>query len=351
MKKLIWGIVFIFVLFTQVNAYADLQIYGYVYDENNEPLDNVKVSTSDNYNVFNATTEDSGYYTLSGLRSEKYTLKYEKSGAGGGNSYIFGFVADAYGGYLKGVTVTLDGAVSSYQSQTKEIDLTTVSGYAAYQVERVTLVKLPSTSTSTTESKTTGKDSAFQFNNLSAGDYTLTCEKDGYQTYTKGIRLGNSEYYDIGTIALEKVATTPTPSSTPTQIDITGYWKGYFSTSLIDSQTVSFKLTQFKKSVNGTLQTGGTGGGARGIVTGKVNGDIFKFKVKETTKKCKGTFKGTATITANDNDTQVLPKNKLQIESTQFDLRSSTSMYMEFTLTGRDCLGKHKNGEGYVIKQ
>jgi hypothetical protein len=135
---------------------------------------------------------------------------------------------------------------------------------------------------------------------------------------------------------------------TQTQIDITGNWEGYFSTSLIDSETVYLDLEQFKQRVDGTLRTGG---GARGIVTGKVNGDIFKFKVKETTKKCKGTFKGTATITANNNDTQVLPKNKLQIESTQFDLRSSTSMYMEFTLTGKDCLGKHKNGEGYVIKQ
>lgn len=263
MKKLIWGIVFIFVLFTQVNAYADLQIYGYVYDENNEPLKNVKVSTSDNYNVFNYTTDTYGWYSLGsayiGIKSQKYTFKYEKSG---------------------------------YQSLTKEIDFTTVSDKYSYQVERVTLIKLPSTP-------------------------------------------------------------TPTPASTPTQtqIDITGNWKGYFSTSLIDSQTISENLKQFKKSVNGTLRTGGTGGGARGIVTGKVNGNIFKFKLKETTKNCRGTFKGTATIAVSNKDTQVFPKNKLLIEGTEFDLRSSTSMYMEFTFTGKDCLGKHKNGEGYLIKQ
>ena len=87
-----------------------------------------------------------------------------------------------------------------------------------------------------------------------------------------------------------------------------------------------------------------------GKVTGKISGKTLKFKIKTTTKNCKGSFKGTATITVNDENNQVLPK-KLQMEGTQFDLRSSTSMYMEFTLTGKDCLGKHKNGEGYVTKQ
>jgi len=257
MKRLILGILlFILVLFMQLNAYADLQVYGYVYDENNEPLENVKVSTSDNYNVFNDTTGPSGLYSLGsaysgiGIKSQKYIFKYEKSG---------------------------------YQSLTKEIDFTNVSDVSAgysYQVERVTLIKLQST-------------------------------------------------------------------PTPTPINITGTWRGYYSTSLVDSDSCSFFLKQFKKRVDGTMSTGE---GGSGNVTGKISGKTFKFKVRQTNKKCKGSFKGIATITI-DNDTQVLQKNKLQIENTQFDLRSSTSMSMEFSFTGKNCLGKHKNGEGYVIKQ
>lgn len=55
------------------------------------------------------------------------------------------------------------------------------------------------------ESATTDEDGAFQFNNLAAGDYTLTCEKDGYQTYTQNINLGDNEVQVIETIVLEVV--------------------------------------------------------------------------------------------------------------------------------------------------
>lgn len=86
----------------------------------------------------------------------------------GGNSFIFGFVNDEDDNALSGVTVTLDGADYS-------------------------------------ESVTTDEDGAFDFRNLSAGDYTLTCEKDGYQTYTQIISLGDNDIQDLGTIVLEKV--------------------------------------------------------------------------------------------------------------------------------------------------
>lgn len=85
-----------------------------------------------------------------------------------GNSFIFGFVNNADDDALPGVTVTLDGAEYSESTETDE-------------------------------------DGAFEFRNLSAGDYTLTCEKEGFETLSQDISLGDSEIYDAGTIVLEEV--------------------------------------------------------------------------------------------------------------------------------------------------
>ena len=115
-----------------------------------------------------------GIPPLEPLPSVLPTLQPQPSGfptlppAPGGASAIFGFINDENDDALQGVIVTLDGADSS-------------------------------------ESVTTDEDGAFQFNNLAAGDYTLTCEKDGYQTYTQSISLGNDEVQEIGTIVLEVV--------------------------------------------------------------------------------------------------------------------------------------------------
>ena len=86
----------------------------------------------------------------------------------GGAGVIFGFINDENDNALQGVTVTLDGADSS-------------------------------------ESVTADEEGYFEFGNLSAGDYTLTCEKDGYETYTQSISLGNDEIQEIETIVLEEV--------------------------------------------------------------------------------------------------------------------------------------------------
>ena len=86
----------------------------------------------------------------------------------GGAGVIFGFINDADDNALQGVTVTLDGADSS-------------------------------------ESVTTDEEGYFEFGNLSAGDYTLTCEKEGYETFSQDISLGDDEIQEIGTIVLEEV--------------------------------------------------------------------------------------------------------------------------------------------------
>jgi hypothetical protein len=96
----------------------------------------------------------------------------------------------------------------------------------------------------------TDKEGYYEFRNLSAGDYMLTCEKDGYQTYTKSTSRGDGETLELGTITLEKVVASPTPSSTPkqTQIDFSGKWEGEFY-----SKYAIMKLTQVKRKVTGKM--------------------------------------------------------------------------------------------------
>ena len=86
----------------------------------------------------------------------------------GGNSFIFGFVNDEDDEALQGVTVTLDGAENSESAETDE------EGY-------------------------------YEFRNLSAGDYTLTYEKEGFQSQSLDISLGENEAKEIETIILEVV--------------------------------------------------------------------------------------------------------------------------------------------------
>ena len=61
--------------------------------------------------------------------------------------------------------------------------------------------------------------------------------------------------YDSKDVGLNGVKVS-TKDATPSQIDVAGYWKGYFSTSLIDSETIYLKLEQFKQRVDGTMSTG-----------------------------------------------------------------------------------------------
>ena len=86
----------------------------------------------------------------------------------GGSSFIFGFVNDENDDALKGVTVTLDGAENSESAETDE------EGY-------------------------------YEFRNLSAGDYTLTYDKEGFQSQSLDISLGENEVKEIETIILEVV--------------------------------------------------------------------------------------------------------------------------------------------------
>jgi len=106
-------------------------------------------------------TVEAGVATQAGFLLQSETIP-------GGNSFIFGFVNDENDEALKGVTVTLDGAENSESAETDE------EGY-------------------------------YEFRNLSAGDYTLTYEKEGFQSQSLDISLGENEVKEVETIILEVV--------------------------------------------------------------------------------------------------------------------------------------------------
>ena len=81
---------------------------------------------------------------------------------------VFGFVYDDDENPLKGVTVTIQGTDYSDSAETDE-------------------------------------DGYYEFNDLAAGDYTLTYEKEDYQTETKEISLGEDEVRELGTVILEEI--------------------------------------------------------------------------------------------------------------------------------------------------
>ena len=86
-----------------------------------------------------------------------------------GTGVIYGFVLDENEFAFKNVSVTL----------------TYTNGYS--------------------KSAKTDSEGYYEFANLAAGDYTLAYSKDGYQTQTQEVSLGEDESLDLGTIAMEPV--------------------------------------------------------------------------------------------------------------------------------------------------
>jgi subtilisin family serine protease len=61
------------------------------------------------------------------------------------------------------------------------------------------------TGNSFSDSIDTNEDGYYEFYDLAAGDYTLIYEKDGYQSQTRNISLGEGEILSLGTVTLELI--------------------------------------------------------------------------------------------------------------------------------------------------
>jgi hypothetical protein len=109
--------------------------------------------------------------------------------------------------------------------------------------------------------------------------------------------------------------------NSPPTVDVTGTWNGIYSSSLVSSAQLTLILTQSGSTVSGTY-TSSVGG--VGTVSGNVEGStINNFVLTLTNPNCKGSFNGTAVVSADT---------------------------INFDFTGNDCQGTHTNGHGFVIR-
>lgn len=127
----------------------------------------------------------------------------------GGNGFLFGTVYDQDNFPLEGVTVTITG-----NSFSDGID--------------------------------TNEDGYYEFYGLAAGDYTLTYEKDGYQSQTRNISLGEGEILSLGTVTLELI----------TKGTITGY---VVNTKGDPLESAKIKLRGIKTKISTTTSSDADG--------------------------------------------------------------------------------------------
>jgi len=109
-------------------------------------------------------------------------------------------VTDEDGQPLSEVTVKIERvSLAASQGQNIPVQATSLN-------QRGVTVTIVGTNGGSPSEKSTETDSSgyYEFGNLTAGSYTLTYEKDGYQTKTKSVTLKEGEEKDIGTTVLEE---------------------------------------------------------------------------------------------------------------------------------------------------
>ena len=114
----------------------------------------------------------------------------------GGSGSVYGTVTDGDGQPLSGVTVTIERVLLAASQRNISVQATSLN-------QRETIVGANGSSP-TEKSTETDENGYYEFSGLSKGNYNLTYEKDGYQTKTKSITLGEGEEKDIGSTVLEE---------------------------------------------------------------------------------------------------------------------------------------------------
>jgi hypothetical protein len=142
-------------------------------------------------------------------------------------------------------------------------------------------------------------------------DFAVIASKNGYFT-TLSLYNIDDLYNTIGMYTGMSVIDIPT--------DFTGKFKGVFSSSLMPKNRVTFNLKRKKNKIFGTIKSKK---GLTGNITGTVKGNLIKFKIKQTTKSCKGTFSG-------------------------IGIGDVLAVKLHFTFKGSNCKGTHNDGYGYL---
>ena len=222
-------------------------MFGYVYDEDKDPMKGVTVTITGSGYSGSKETDDAGYYEFRDLSADDYTITFEKEGyqtqtmmfpLGEGENkelettmrltempvatptptptlpveekgVIFGVVNDEDDEFLKGVVVSIEGQ-------------------GAF------------------DSIKTDDDGYYEFRDLEAGEYALTYEKEGYQTQTTDVILKEGDSKEAETITMELI--------------VKGAISGYVYSSGGDPiENVRLKLSGIKTRVKETTSSDADG--------------------------------------------------------------------------------------------
>ncbi|MCX6349279.1 MAG: hypothetical protein NTV79_07260 [Candidatus Aureabacteria bacterium] len=100
---------------------------------------------------------------------------------------------------------------------------------------------------------------------------------------------------------------------------ISGTWEGTFSTSLVDTSSLTMTVSQDGNEFSGTY----SGADFSGSLTGTITGNTITFDL-DPSPDCPGDFDGSGAISGSS---------------------------LTLTFSGADCLGSHRNGEANLSKK
>ncbi len=160
-------------------------VSGFVYDEDDNPLEGVTVTIQGTDYSDSAETDDDGYYKFSGLAEGAYTLTYEDDG------YETQTQSVALG---KGETLELEAIIL------EEVVIGRIYGYVVnirgVPIESATL-SLKGIKAGTKTTTSSDADGYFEFEDLSADTYVIIAKKSGYKKGKKTVTLEEGETIEI----------------------------------------------------------------------------------------------------------------------------------------------------------
>lgn len=277
-------------------------ISGYTEEDDGDVLPDVTITLSGNSSNYSAKTDKDGYFKIEDIEPGEYQLTFEK---------------ETYATQTYLVTIEAgeetDFGITVMEKIIKGMIYGKVKDDCGEPIKSAK-VKCEADDFDTIKTKT-DDDGYFEFEDLTTGQYTIKVAKKGYKSQTEIVDFEDDEQVKI---VFELEDKNP-------KYDLSGSWKGKFSSNLMEESTINIDLES--QYCGSSKYTGDwtTSRGGEGTIKLKYKNDKITFTLKSTAKRCKGTFSGEATYISGKR--------------------------IEFTFYGEDCLGSHKNGEGYVEKK
>ena len=160
-------------------------IFGFVYDSEEEPIQDVTVAIKgDNYSGSTATDEY-GYYELKNLSSGDYTLTYSKEG---------------YQTKTQDVTLgeneNQDLGILTLELVEKGSIFGYVVDFRGYEIGSAT-IRMKGLNTGYSKTISSDIDGYFEFTDLEADTYILTAKKNGYKQGKRTVKLREGETREV----------------------------------------------------------------------------------------------------------------------------------------------------------